>query len=455
MKPMMRMTTHGARRAFCVWLALLLLLATAVQAAALKPPFEVQAGAVYAQNLETGEVVLSINADEKMFPASTTKIMTALLVLENIPDLQQQTVYSTATYEQMTEVNRREYGGLLSMAGLLPGETLSVEQALYGLLLPSGNECAYLLAELVGGSIEGFAAKMNVRAQQLGAKNTHFTNPAGLEDENNYTTARDLFLIANAAMQNETFRTIVGTATVDSGPTGQHDSMRWNNTNALLLPTSAYYTPGVYGIKTGTLDSAGRCLVSAGGRDGLNYLMVMLGAPLVGADGNAMPYNTALRQSADLYEWLFSSLMLRELVAEGADFGTLPLQLAKEKQPTLALRVQQGYTALLPVEVTLDDFARTVELPESVQAPVQAGDVLGTLRLAREGKTVCTLDLVSAETVERDELQYVLYCIRDFIHNNKLPVAAAVVLLLLLLALLLIRAHNLRRRKKHARRAFR
>lgn len=216
-----------------------------------------------AATASTGECVVEVSsrrflselgADKRLPMASTTKIMTALVVLgeDNI--------------DEVVTVPKKAEGTEGSSVYLKAGEEITVRELLYGLMLRSGNDCAVTLALHHSGSVENFARAMNEKAASLGAENSHFTNPHGLPDEDHYTTARDLALITAAAMENETFREIVSTKF--------YEPRSWKNKNKML-----WNFEGAIGVKTGFTVRAGRCLVSAAERDGMTVVSVVLNSP--------------------------------------------------------------------------------------------------------------------------------------------------------------------------------
>lgn len=209
---------------------------------------------------DTGELIYSKNCDAKREPASTTKICTAITVIEN------QTILDIPM-----PIPNEAVGVEGSSLYLQKGEMLTVRDLLYGLMLQSGNDCATALAIIVGGSVEGFVRMMNETAEKAGAKNTHFINPHGLHHDEHYTTARDLCAISYYAMQNELFREIVSTKR-HTTPYHNHDYRRnFPNKNKIL-----FNYDGGNGIKTGYTRHSGRCLVSSATRDGKTYICTVL-----------------------------------------------------------------------------------------------------------------------------------------------------------------------------------
>ena len=227
---------------------------------------------------DTGDILYDKKAFEKMYPASTTKIMTAILTIENC------NLYDAATvsYNAIASVPSS-----YTRANLQVGEVLTIDDLLYTTLIPSANDAANVLAEHIGGSIESFATMMNTKASEIGCKNTNFTNPSGVHNENHYTTAYDLALIARYAMGLEKFREIVSTTTYSLPDTDWYNAdmsiyngiRKFNNSNALIKPEfkNDYYEFAT-GIKTGYTNPAKDCVVASAKKDNVEFIIVVLGA---------------------------------------------------------------------------------------------------------------------------------------------------------------------------------
>jgi len=222
---------------------------------AIRPP-HLSATAAILADLDTERILLDVNAHRRLPPASTTKIMTALLALERT---QLDEVVVVPDKVQTEGVN----------IGLVPGERITLETLLYGLLLASGNDAAITIAEHVGDSVDKFVALMNARAAELGLHDTHFTNPHGLDAPDHYSSAYDLFLLTKTALANPTFAHMVATPAIAIG------GRTFVNRNQLLGPNGY---PGADGVKTGTTPAAGQCLVASVSRDGHRALAVVLGS---------------------------------------------------------------------------------------------------------------------------------------------------------------------------------
>ncbi|SDB01631.1 D-alanyl-D-alanine carboxypeptidase family protein [Eubacterium oxidoreducens] len=230
----------------------------------------VESASAIVMDADTGTVLYEKKADTKRYPASITKIMTALLAIENGNLEDTVTFSSDAVYKTEGSSIMRDVG-----------EELTLEQCLYGMMLESANDCAYAIAEHVGGDYDTFIKMMNDKATELGCTGTHFVNPNGLPDEDHYVTARDMALIAKAAYQNETFRIITGTTEYKLPATNKHDeALTMHNHHAMIYPyhTSAYLTDYCTGGKTGYTIAAGSTLVTYAEKDGMSLIVVVLKA---------------------------------------------------------------------------------------------------------------------------------------------------------------------------------
>ncbi len=333
-------------------------------AEALAAPDDVSAKAAVLIDAHTGETLYEKNADEKMLIASTTKIMTALVVLENCGG------------DEIVEIKSEHIAVEGSSMYLKPGEKLTVRELLYGLLLSSGNDAASVLAYHTAGSIEKFAVLMNEKAAAIGAENTSFENPHGLDGEKHYSTAADMAKIAAAAMENRTFSEIVSTKTVTIGSRTlkNHNKLLWNYEGAL-------------GIKTGYTKSAGRTLVSCAERDGLKIICVTLNA--------ADDWN----DHTVLYDWAFSNCRYKNAVTDKKDYSRIAVISGEEN--TVGVRAAESFSILLK---NAEDRLEVIpQLAEFVYADVIKGDKAGELIIKLNGEEVKTIDLLYSETVLKDE----------------------------------------------------
>lgn len=231
---------------------------------------EISSESVILLEKNSGKILYSKNANGKRYPASTTKILTAILAIENL-SLDQKII---ASHDAIMSIPSG-----YSIAAIQIGEALTVQELLEVFLVHSANEAGFILAEGVSGSIPAFAQLMNKKAEEIGCQNTHFTNPSGLHDENHYTTAHDLALIAKYCMENETFRSIVSMTSCTIAPTDKYEQRYFKTTNDMLNPKSKYYNPNIIGIKTGYTKQAQNCLIAGFKKDNIELISVVLGSP--------------------------------------------------------------------------------------------------------------------------------------------------------------------------------
>ncbi len=333
-----------------------------------EPDISVSARSAVLMEANSGTLLWQKLPDARMPMASTTKIMTALVVL------------GMAELTDIVTVSPDAVGVEGSSIYLFAGERISVCDLLYALLLSSANDAAAALAIEFGGSIEGFADLMNKKADELGLKDTHFTNPHGLDDNDHYTTARELALIAREAMKNETFAQIVSTYKKPATLDGEEGGRLLVNHNKLL---SRYQ--GALGIKTGFTKKSGRCLVSSAERDGVMLLCVTLSAP------------DDWRDHERLLDYGFSLCEKRLLCDDGEFEYVLPVSGGVSDYVT----VKNAHRVELTLINTTAELRRVIELPPFVYAPVREGDIVGRLVYYIDGAEVASCPIAASCTVEQ------------------------------------------------------
>ena len=419
----------------CVLTALMMICVSVTTASALDYGCSIDpvCDAVYLEELNTGAVVYEYNADERVYPASTTKIMTYIIVAENVEDFDQ-------TMIEITEDSLAELDPESSVMGLEShiGESFSVRDLLYGLMLPSGNDAALVLAGYVGGSIDGFADLMNRKAAQLGCEGTHFMTPHGLHDANHYTTARDMAVITKYALQLKDFAEITNTKSYT--PSGFTEPV--TTTNYLIDQSQhdgVYYYPYAKGIKTGYTDEAGRCLISAAEKNEYHYLCVALGADYSFAED----INYAMLDTAAFYKWAFDSVSNQIVYSSSDTLQSIPVEYVWGNQ-TLDLVPASEVKSLLPNGYDPALITTKVECKDTAVAPVQKGDVFGTLSVYYDDELIGTCDIVSSEDVERQWLNYILHQAIEFIRGHFI---LFIIIVIVLIILVLILAENIRRKR--------
>ena len=429
-------------------LAALLALSLAAPASALDDPRPNCRAAIVVDG-DHGEVLYEFNARQRMYPASITKIMTSLVVLDAVGageiSLDTQVTASAQAVDLPWDS---------STAGIKAGEILTVLDLLYCDLLPSGNEACNILSEAVAGTSAEFVARMNAKARELGMADTHFMNPHGLHDPEHYTTAYDIYLMASAAMDNETFRTIVRTPSYTLPATNLQPERTIYSSNGLLSSFYAIgYTYGkAIGIKTGNTGEAGRCLASAAVDElGRTFYCVVLGSEAVTDETGKRDYKH-LSESKRLLEWAFQNFSRVTLLDQDTEdvMREVAVSLSDEGDYVLARPVGE-ITATMPSDYDPKKAELHFDLPtEPIEAPIAAGDKLGTVTLTYEGQEYGTLDMVAADSVARSEFLYTVQQIE--IYWGKWWVKAAVIGGVALVLLLVLYIAVIRPKKRRAKR---
>lgn len=421
---------------FCLSLFILLTTVFIPANAALYNPTEFDADICYMISLDDDTIVCDINSEQKASPASITKIVTAILTIENCTDFDHIITVPSYCIRLLDGTNS-------STAGILVGEELSVKDLLYCLLVQSANDAANVLADYIGGgSIEAFVGMMNDFVKSLGCQNTHFVNAHGLDDPDHYTTARDLATIYRYCLQNGMFAEITGTYSYDIPATNEYHYTRYlRNTNGLLNPgISDYYYEFARNGKTGTTDNAGRCLISSASKDGYNYLCVILNGKFYDCDGDNVEENMAIIESKNLYKWAFENLRLREVANPSTYVCEAEVKLSKEYD-YVSLVPAESISALVPYGVSATNvFIEPIkELTKTtVEAPVKQGEILGRAVVKYADEPVAEVDLMAAFDVNRSGVKYIGDKISKIFHSPVFIVLFIIILAVIIPACIMV-----------------
>lgn len=401
--------------------------------------FDTQSDSLYLLNLDTDTVVYNENAAEKRYPASLTKIMTYIIVAEQVEDLENTKI--TINGDLLDTLN----GTDSSLSGLseYKDKELTVMQLLYCLMVSSGNDAALILADYVGnGDVQAFVDLMNKKAEELDCENTHFVNPHGLHDENHYTTAEDLAKIIKYALTVKYFTEVTNTVTYYLNGDEENPLV---TTNKLINPDEKdYYYEYARGIKTGTTDEAGYCLASTALNNGISYLCIALHAPCYDDSGEEKS-NGAIIDSKKLYEWAYSNIELKTVLGDQTSVCETKLNYASN-QDTISLVPEYSFSAMVSKDFKESDLEIKSQCPEEIDAPVTRGDVVGTATVSYNGKELTKINLVAGETVERSEFVYALTVVKNVVTTPIFMVAAALILILFVIYLIFL--HRLDKKKK-------
>ena len=419
------------------------------QAITFTPNFTVNSEVAVLINLDKDIVVYEKNPTKKVYPASLTKIMTAMVVLDNVKDL------DNTEYEAPLAVFDDLYGKGASAIGYSRGEIATVTDLMYSMLIHSACESAGILAYNVGGeSIPNFVSMMNEKAKAIGCTGTNFANPHGLHDPDQYTNARDMALIAQYAVENYPKLVEIACTQKYVMKATNYQADGWAtvyHTNKMLSPGSDYYYEYSRGLKTGTLDESGRNLIAMARKDGNNYLLVTMGAPMTDAEGNKT--NGQYEDHKNIFEWAFNNFSYEKIVSSTQEITEIPVLLGQDQDHVLVVP-SDDFSTLWPstldkstLKVEIDTSAYTDETG-SVLAPVDKGQKLGTYTLSLSGEVLCTLDLVAKDDVEMSQLEYNKMKAKAFIGSFWFKLAAVIAGVLTVAYIIIILIYNSKKKRR-------
>lgn len=428
----------------CALLAVLMMLmsmpvcfATSEEEVEIEPVPETEAQNVLLMSVETGAVIYEKAADERIHPASTTKIMTMVIALENCKDLQAEVTASEHFDDDL----------VVGSSGITvkEGEVFTVENLLYAVAIASANDAANVLAEYVGGSPEGFVQKMNEKAKQLGMTNTRFVNAHGLTADGHYTSARDMGILMKYALGLDLFRTLMSTYARAIPATNKTERRVISTTNSMISSVSSNYYKYACGGKTGTTTPAGYNLVSWASKNDREYICVAMHA-----DKETNYSNPIFADSKALYEWAFNNFATRQIVNTSDPQREIPVELSAEKD-YVVVTAKEDLSAVLRKDVELEDLTYTLEVPDEVLAPVHKGDVIGRITVSQDDIVLGTTELVAGEEISRSTVLYYLYCIRRFVGNVWVQIAGGILLVLIIIYIIVMIRRNRARRRRMVR----
>ena len=383
------------------------------------------APAAYVVNLDTNIVVYEKNSETPLSAASLTKLMTTLLLLENYQD-QLDSISLTApsyVYDLIWEQSTNA-----SSADIRRGETQSLRNLLYAMLLPSGNEAAYIVADYMGGgSIDNFVAMMNDEAKAVGCTGTTFVDPCGLSP-NNITTARDAYLILRALTAYDVFSTVVGTPSYDMGTNDRYTTPGTYiiQTTDKLITNSSYHRDYTKGGKTGSL---GEWQNFAGwhSQDGESYISILLNVPY---DADPEGMRPALVETATIMDWVFDTYTIAPALDTTQPITEVRVAYSTQAD-TVMLYPADNMMTLLPREGGAALTEQVFNVPDQLPAPIKQGDIVGTVTLTIEGETIGTADLIAGSDVSRNQLLYTISRVSLFFSSTYFKVVVILTMLVI------------------------
>ena len=397
--------------------------------------FDMTAKAGMLISLDTEEILYENNIDQKVYPASITKIMTAVLMLESDKfDPDAKVTINKACLDVVL-------GTGLSVSLLELGEEITQLDLLYTVLLSSYGDCTYLAAEIFGGSYENFVSMMNAKAQELGLSGTHYSNPVGLHEEETYTTVRDTYKLTKYAMQYELFNTVTSSSRYRFTTT-KGTVRTLSTTNFLLDKNTNYYYQYASGVKTGYTDKAGRCLVSTASYNGYNYMCILFGCT------NSSYKRYDFYESKELYRWAFNNFSRKEVANSTEPVCEIPVTLSMDTD-FVPLYFKKPFVTILPNAA--DDSTIVVKTnlkADSVEAPVKKGDVLGEAEVYYAEKLIGKVDLVAGDDVEKSRILSILDGVKSFFSSKYMKLVYAAIGIVIAIFILWCIFLNLGKKKR-------
>ncbi len=445
--------------------------------AAFTPDVELYSSAYYMVNLDLGTVIAAKNENEKCYPASITKLMTAIVAYENCADLSMPMEVTYDCTNEFWEGDPNKDGA--GTAGIAVGQTdLTMKDCLYGLLIKSGCECGniigYNLCKNKGG-IPAFIEMMNKKAKEIGCRNTHFGNTHGLWQEDNYSTPYDLYLIARYIYDKlpeiveitNTYEYIMPANKYNPSPYGIY------NVNSLInnVGDNPYYYEFASGLKTGSMgeyytkDSNGEWtvyhkgfanIVSTASQNGFNYMLVTCGAPYTDEDGNRL--NGHFKDSIALYKWAFRTFDIREVMNENTFVANVKVDMG-ENADVAILKPAAAFSTLLPKDLDPSVIQQKITITaekndnDAVVAPIEKGQVMGTLELELDGDTLWTTNLVASQSIALSQFEYTMRMINSIFDKWWFRLCVAALAVLIIADVVLNTVQKARIAKMEARRA--
>lgn len=386
----------------------------------IEPPIIENVGAATVYNIENDTYIYDHNADKVIYPASTVKLMTAIVAVEALgAELSRKVTVSSAALEGVSGNN----------IALKRGEVLTVEQLLLALICGCANDAANILAFEVAGSVEAFVELMNEKAKEIGAVNTHYTNPTGIHDPEMVTTARDTALIAAYAYKTEPITEMSTLEKFTLPKTNKAGARTVFNKNHFYSTLTEYlYVWSIpRGLNAGYTNEGGYCLATTATRDGLTYVVITMDAT------RDEEYIYSYTEAAKLIKWAFNAYEYTSVLATSDMICELPVRLSS-KVDYVTLFPSEAVELYLPAGINVDDDVKlewTLER-EAFTAPVSEGEVAGKITVSYEGKQLATVDLVTRNSVNRDNILYVLDLMLGLTRTRTFRVIATIAIIALI-----------------------
>ncbi len=386
-------------------------------------------------SLDTDEILFEKDIDKKVYPASITKIMTAVLMLES----------DKFNPEAKVKINKAcldiVLGTGLSVSLLEEGEELTQLDLLYTVLLSSYGDCTYLAAEIFGGSYENFVKMMNDKAKELGLSGTHYSNPVGLHEEQTYTTARDTYTLTKYALQYDLFKTVTSQSRYHF-KTSKGTERNLATTNFLIDKNTNYWYQYASGVKTGYTDVAGRCLVSTASYNNYNYMCIVFGCT------NSSQKRYDFVESKELFRWAYNNFSYKEVANSDKPVCEVPVELSSDTD-FVSLYFKEPFVTILPNGADQSTLKIINNLKsESVDAPIKKGQVLGESEIYYAEKLIGKVDLVAGSNVEKSGFLSFIRSVTNFFKSDYMIIVYIVLAVIVVIFILMCILLNLPKKKR-------
>ncbi len=360
--------------------------------------------------------------------------MTAIIALENVKDLENTMVTAPGyIYDEFVGIN-------VSNADIKRGEIVSMKDLLYSMILQSACESASIIADYIsGGDIPKFVDMMNEKAKSLGALNTNFVNAHGLASSTQYTTARDMYTITKYALTLPLFEQIATTVKYEMQPSNKHEARFVYHTNIMLDKARGgkYYYKYMKGIKTGTTDESGRNLISIASKDGYNYMLITMGAPLKDDNGKNLTTNLSYTDAINLYDWAFKNYKFKKVLSKDTSISEIKVKLSTDVGHVL-LSPEKDISYLLQNNIDVSTIQKIINIPEYVKAPIYKGQVIGEVELRFRDETLGKTNLIATNNVKSNFILVILDNISIILNSIWFKIILGLIIVIIIVYILIV-----------------
>ena len=391
-------------------------------------------------NVDTGTTVFSQNADKQLKCASLVKTATAIVVVENCENLDAVVTVTESALEPLK-------GVYSASSDLQVGEQISVRNLMYCMMLQNSNDAANVLAEYVGGSIENFVNMMNNLAKKLGCKNTNFTNAHGLDEEGEYSSANDMYLLTKYAMNISVLADMAATEEYTVPATNMSEARELTTRLDIVEKGTRYYYDYAKGFKVGHTDESQRCASVVATKDAYTYIAIVLGCPNECIDNCGYPDNTALYEARRMLRWAVRELKMTTIAGTSDILTDIPVALSSQADH-VRLVPEKQIQALLLSSVDESSLEYIFELAEDVKAPVNKGDILGKVKIKYADNVIAEVNLVAGDSLKRNAMMYAGHIIKTIVTNPVFIIVVSVAVLVLLVYMMIVYNKYKKQQKK-------